>query len=306
MAAQTQQQDVAISSLFGELPMEIKLDIFGKLVDKAYAEMAANPETWIVDGCEDAIDQIYIIDDYSQSHATHLRRFQIIRLASQINSTTRALVNRRLPRFPSYHHFTNLLSFGNNAAPKAAPLRYTWICPERDRFHLEPFTRRYNDDGDNENTLEKALLNATGKSLEDMEHIRWARYSGGLLVDARKTEIQAIASLPRLESVALWPSPLARPERPAQPHSHDELQPVDPDIYPQLAEQVSEDPERLLSLWKPLWDAGVRITCGHHWADDEESVEIVRTDKGLRLRFLLEECKCYQPPQSDGEGSEKQ
>ncbi|KAK1585179.1 uncharacterized protein LY79DRAFT_519353 [Colletotrichum navitas] len=304
MAIQTHQQDVAISSLFRELSMEIKLNIFEKLVDKAYAEIAASPETWIVDGCEDAIDQIYIIDDYNQSHMTHLRRFQLIRLASQINSTTRALVDRRLPRFPSYHRSTNLFSFGNTK-PKAAPLRYTWVCPEHDRFHLETFTRRYNDDGDNKNTLENAILNATGKSLEDMKHIQKARYSDGLLVDARKTEIQAIASLPNLKSIALWPCPMARPGRPAEPHLHGELQPVDPDIYPQLAEQVSEDPTRLLSLWEPLWDAGVRITCGQYWVN-EESVEIVRTDEGLRLRFLQEVCKCYEPAQSDGEWAGKQ
>ncbi|KAK1998700.1 hypothetical protein LX36DRAFT_718318 [Colletotrichum falcatum] len=306
MATQTELKDVVISSVFSELPMEMKLDIFGKLVDKAYAEIAANPQTWIIDGCEDAIDQIYIIDDYNHSHVTHLRRFKLIRLASQINSTTRELVNRRLPRFPSYHSSTNLLSFWNTMH-RARPLRYTWVCPEHDRFHLEPFTRRYNDDGDSKNTLENAILNATGKSLEDMKHIQRARYSDGLLFDARATEIQAIASLPQLKTIALWPCPVARPDRPTRPHSHKELQPVDPDIYPELAEQVSEDPTRLLSLWKPLWDAGVRITCDQYWVPNgKDSVEIVRTDEGLRMRFLLDECQCYKPVQSDDEDSEKQ
>ncbi|KAK1963400.1 hypothetical protein LY78DRAFT_716946 [Colletotrichum sublineola] len=304
MAIQNNQQDAIISSLFRELPMEIKLDIFEKLINKAYAEIAADPQTWIVDGCEDAMDQIYIIDDYNQSHRAHLRRFQLIRLASQINSTTRELVNRRLPRFPSYRHFTNLFNF-RTMAHKVKPLRYIWVCPKYDRFHLEAFTRRYNDDGDNKNTLENAILNATGKSLEDMKHIQRARYSDGLLFDARKTEIQAIASLPKLKSIALWPCPMARPKRPAKPHSHGELQPVDQEFYPQLAAQINEDPTRLLSLWKPLWDAGVRITCGQHWVA-EDSVEIVCTDEGLRLRFLLEECNCYEPPQSDDDDSEKQ
>ncbi|KAK1976897.1 hypothetical protein LZ30DRAFT_692556 [Colletotrichum cereale] len=307
MASQIQQQDVVISDVFKELPMEIKLEIFEKLVDKAYAEFAANPQVWIVDGCEDAIDQIYTIDSYNQSHRTHIQRFKLIRLASQINSTTRSLVDRRLPRFPSYHESDNLLRFRKNGY-KPTPLRYIWVCPEHDRFHLEPFTRRYSDDGDNKNSLENAIMNATDKCREDMKHIQKARYSDGLLVDARKTEIQAIASLPMLKSIALWPCPMARPQRPVKPHSHSELQPVDPEIYPQLAEQVKENPTRLLSLWKPLWDAGVRITCGQFWSDVEESVEIVRTDEGLRMRFLLEDCNCYEPEpeESDDEDSEKQ
>ncbi|EFQ31694.1 hypothetical protein CGRA01v4_04700 [Colletotrichum graminicola] len=298
MAIQIQQQDVVISSLFREFPMEIKLDIFEKLVDSAYAQVAATPETWMVDGCEDAIDQIYIINSHIPSQDIHLRRFQLIRVASQINSTTRALVNRRLPRFPRYYYFT-LSGRVSLSLPKATSLRHTWVCPEHDRFRLQPSTNRYNDDGDRKNTLESAILNAMGKTLEHMKHIQKALYSDNLFFHARKTEIQAIASLPNLKSICLWPGPTERPMRPAEPHLHSELQPVDPSIYFLLAQQ---DQIRLLSLWKPLWDAGVRITCGRHWLN-EEIAEIVRTDEGLRLRFLQEECKCYEPAQSDGEGS---
>ncbi|KAJ3940838.1 uncharacterized protein N0V96_008710 [Colletotrichum fioriniae] len=294
----------------GVVPLELFLEIADRYVESAYAQAAAEVSTWHVEGCSDAIDSIYISDNHAYDYASQTKRWCLVSTLANLRSKRVSdIVDKTFCKFPRHHHVprhhrtpasaTEWSTAGQKSNAIADPPRHAWVLPDIDVFVLDfkAADRHNNADGENPEPLENAILQPSETAaVGPLRMIRNVSSSLENLMTASTKQIRALAALPELRRVQTWCA-IQSPVQPAdheQPlHDHTAVLPVDPAILPDLAAELALSDTRLLLLWEPLFDAGVKITIQPRYALRGE-IELVRTDGGLRMRFFEEECKCYR------------
>ncbi|KAK1638812.1 hypothetical protein BDP81DRAFT_447745 [Colletotrichum phormii] len=296
MADKSQNQPTTEASASrGVVPLELFLEIADRYVESAYAEAATEASTWHVEGCPDALDSIYITDNHAFDYASQRQRWRLISdLANLRSKRVSDIVDKTFcrsarPRKPGNIVFS--IDIGTDLLPRQA-----YVLPEIDIFVLDfkAADRHNNADGESPEPLETAILALSSESAAGpLRMIRNVSCSLGNLMTATSKQIRALAALPELRRVQTWCA-IQSPVQPDEPlHDHRAILPVDPAILPDLAAELALSDTRLLLLWGPLFDAGVEVTIQPRYAKRGE-IELVRTDGGLRMRFVEEECKCYR------------
>ncbi|KAL2883088.1 hypothetical protein SGCOL_001275 [Colletotrichum sp. CLE4] len=323
MADQSQNQPTTEASASRVVvPLELSLEVADRYVESAYAQAATEaPSTWHVEGCPDALDSIYITDDHAFDYASQTKRWRLVSdLANLRSKRVSDIVDKTFCKFPRHHHVprhhrtpANAVDWSANAANWARPRkpgnimfsididtdllpRHAYVLPEIDIFVLDfkAADRHNNADGENPEPLETAILSLSSESADGpMRMIRNVSSSLSSLMTATSKQIRALAALPELRRVQTWCA-IQSPVQPDKPlHDHRAILPVDPAILPDLAAELALSDTRLLLLWEPLFDAGVEITIQPRYAK-RGKIELIRTDGGLRTRFVEDECKCYR------------
>ncbi|KAK1527293.1 uncharacterized protein CCOS01_07555 [Colletotrichum costaricense] len=292
----------------GVVPLELFLEIADRYVESAYAQAAAEVSTWHVEGCPDAIDSIYISDNHIYDYASQTKRWRLVSTLANFRSRRVSdIVDKTFCKFPRHHHVprhhrtpenaTEWSTTGQRSSGIVNPPRHAWVLPDIDVFVLDfrAADRHNNADGENPEPLETAILQTSQEATRGpLRMIRRVSSSLRNLMTASGKQIRALAALPELRCVQTWCA-IRSPVQPAgEPlHDHTAVLPVDPAILPELAAELALGDTRLLLLWEPLFDAGAKITVRPRYALRGE-IELVRTDEGLRMKFLEEECRCYR------------
>ncbi|KAF4774934.1 hypothetical protein HER10_EVM0004854 [Colletotrichum scovillei] len=314
MADQTQKNrapaksNESSASSKGVVPLELFLEIADRYVESAYAQAAAEISTWYVEGCPDAIDSIYISNNHAYDYVSQKKRWHLVSTLANLGSRRVSdIVDKTFCKFSRHHHvprhhrtpehLTEWYTTGQKSNGIVNPPKHAWVLPDIDVFVLDfkAADRHNNADGENPEPLETAILQPSQEATRGpLSMIRNVSSSLGNLMTASSKQIRALAALPELRRVQAWcaiRSPVPPADEPL--HNHAAVMPVDPAILPELAAELALSDSRLLLLWEPLFDAGVRIVIQPRYALRGE-IELVRTDEGLRMRFLEEECRCYR------------
>ncbi|KAK1720442.1 uncharacterized protein BDZ83DRAFT_654404 [Colletotrichum acutatum] len=286
----------------GVVPLELFLEIADRYVESAYAQAATEVSTWHVEGCPDAIDSIYISDNHAYDYASQTKRWRLVSTLANLRSRRVSdIVDKTFCKFPRHHHVprhhrtpanaTEWSATGQKSSDIVDPPRHAWVLPDIDVFVLDfkAADRHNNADGENPEPLETAILQPSQQAARGpLRMIRNVSSSLTNLLTASTKQIRALATLPELKRVQTWCA-IQSPVQPADEplHDHGAVLPVDPAILPDLAAELALSDTRLLLLWGPLFDAGVVITIQPRYALRGE-IELVRTDGGLRMRFLEE------------------
>ncbi|OHF04508.1 hypothetical protein CORC01_00360 [Colletotrichum orchidophilum] len=300
MADQSQNQELAAVNGSNQLkqsaiPLELFLEIAEHYVDFAYARAATDISTWRVEGCPDALHPIYISDNQAYDYASQVKRWQLVStLTNLCSKRVSDIVHKTFCRFPRHHDTRDIVEWAQWMGLAVDPPKHAWVLPEIDIFVLDFKSTRYKEDGESLEPLERAILQhrPTGEAARALGLIQNAMCSLGSLMAATETQIRALASLPNLKRIQTW-CPIQSPALPNEPHDHRGILLVDPGILPDLAAEIAVSEVRLVSMWEPLFEAGVQITVQPRYALRGE-IELVRTVGGLHMKFLRDECKCYR------------
>ncbi|KAK1976894.1 hypothetical protein LZ30DRAFT_733379 [Colletotrichum cereale] len=195
-----------------------------------------------------------------------LRRFNLVRSVSQVNSGARKMVQR---------HFTRIETPGTMNEPQDQD-DFAWVCPKLDTFVLRL----------------KSGFQGPSPRVKDLTLIRSveiAAVSGvWRLLSGVPPQVQRLLGFPNLRVVTTREVGSRRTRSALS--SIGKILPVDVNLFPELRMWLAHGHtlDELCQKWKPFWDRGVRVMInddpgpdGRHFA-----VEFLGMPAGLRMRFV--------------------
>ncbi|KXH51858.1 hypothetical protein CSIM01_10744 [Colletotrichum simmondsii] len=258
----------------GVVALELFLEITDRYVESAYAQAAAESSTWHIEGCPDAIDSIYISDNHAYDYASQKKRWRLVSTLANLRSRrVSGIVDRTFCKFPRHHHvprhhrtpedFREWYTTEQKSNGIVNPPKHAWVLPDIDVFVLDfkAADCHNNADGANPEPLETAILQPSQEAAGGpLRMIRNVRSSLKSLMTASSKQIRVLAALPELRRVQTWCA-IRSPVQPADEplHDHAAVMPIDRAFLPDLAVELALSGTRLLLLWEPLFDAGVKI-----------------------------------------------
>ncbi|KAL2877619.1 hypothetical protein SGCOL_007148 [Colletotrichum sp. CLE4] len=280
-------------------PASLSMDIILNIVDALITDAASKETTfnWGIAYMQDTASKL-VLTDMNEGGFDHVkamkRRFSRIRMASQLNQKSRALVHRTYRRLPRATMSPLGMAIGS--------LMTAWVLPTTDDFVVGlkfmggeiSVIQRYAD------FLGMALHLPTPEGLQFMECIQKFKI---MLPQGFDKHVHAAMVLPNLKELHLYYAivPIFGPRRPP-PTQHAGVVPLRRVDYGDLAEWMSMHKRNYSTLCNIFKEKGTTVyACGCELR--RPVFEMLFTEKGVRLRNLLgsncpEGCECREVNES--------
>ncbi|KAK2056841.1 hypothetical protein LY76DRAFT_517543 [Colletotrichum caudatum] len=263
------------------IPYEILLHIIKALID-----LADNPTvtlTWWLTYERTANTKLVVIDMQPpclSCKSTLKHRFAKLRLPSQVDRQSRALVHRRFPRL---YMIDDKSGTGRRCSPVLA-----WVQPQTDSF--VPFFGSYQlEFAMAEHHYKQAIMLPTPAGFEMLQHIHhlWLP-SLDFLSGLNRTGLQALFRMPNLKDITVDTT-----DRVAKDNvRHPGRLPIDNDMFPWLSVWYRHSAS-FNRLWDEFNTRDVRLYAVAGGVKKKGVViELFPTDAGIRMRYLHPNCTC--------------
>lgn len=268
------QQTLATKT--GPFPYEIFLHVIDALI--AEAEEAPGKKIWFINHNHNVSTKLVIYDDdIGPKQDSFLReRFRTIRLPSQINQKSRALVHQKFVRLPMQGNYDKGLS----------PVK-GWVLPGVDYFI--PYFARFTESLlVFERNFYQAVLLPTPAGCALLERVERIFLPGAdYLVEYNATGIAIFSKMPNLRYILVKIGPVT--DKIHEP-MHPGIWPIDEERFPGLAHWAAHS-AYFNKMWRSFQRRGVRlyaVLCTHM----DPVMELVSTRKGIRMRYFKPNCTC--------------
>ncbi|KAF9873470.1 hypothetical protein CkaCkLH20_08929 [Colletotrichum karsti] len=233
-------------------------------------------------------------------------RWSEIQTPLHINQHTRALTQEHFFSYPMFYR---------------SDVTQGWVCPRWDRFNfyigdaekmiLEEernglYLEKHPDRG-RISQLQEAIENPAPFDVQLVQGMQVLHnYPSDMFASLDcEPDVELAFSLPNLREIHidLGATGVGKGtvKRPREPHSHDVPHRIDAAIYPELASRGYDRGEVFDICARKAQERGVRIVClaqypgSGYW----ETLELLRTPEGIRMKFVHPECICYGPNPSN-------
>ncbi|KAK1994320.1 hypothetical protein LX36DRAFT_702969 [Colletotrichum falcatum] len=264
------------------IPYEVTLLILEALIDMA--DDQTKTLTWWLTYERTADTKLVVIDmqpcPSCKSPSLLKSRFASLRLPSQVNQQSRALVHRRFPRL---YMIDDDSGMGKQFSPVLA-----WVQPETDSF--VPFFGSYQlEFAVAEHNYKQAVVLPTPAGFEMLQHIQhlWLP-SLDFLSGLNRSGLRALFRLPNLKDITVDTSDIVQRHKVMHPGRL----PIDGDMFPWLFAWYRHSAS-FNRLWAELNTRGVRLYAVAGGVKKKGVVvELFPTDVGIRMRYLHPNCAC--------------